>query len=123
MRVMLLSLRAGGVGLNLTSASRVYLLDPWFNPAVEEQAMDRVHRLGQERPVVVTRFVVKNTVEERMLSLQESKREECQMLLGGADGEAPALSAGGGHVSASARREARDKARKLRLSDLQHYFS
>ena len=121
-RVMLLSLKAGGVGLNLTSASRVYLLDPWFNPAVEEQAMDRVHRLGQERPVIVTRFVVKNTVEDRMLSLQESKREECQLILGGADREAAVLPAGR-HTNASARREARDKARKLRLSDLQHYFS
>ena len=63
--------------LNLTAARRVYLLDPWFNPAAEEQAMDRVHRLA-EHPVVVTRFIAKDTVEEKMLSLQQSKRAECE---------------------------------------------
>ena len=91
--------------------------------------MDRVHRLGQEHPVTVTRFIVKGTVEQRMLSLQESKRAEAQAVLGGADGEPGAGDGaldgggGGGGSSARERREAREKARKLRLSDLQHYFS
>lgn len=61
--VMLISLKAGGAGLNLTSASQVFLLDPWWSPAVEDQACDRVHRLGQERPVTIIRYVVKDTVE------------------------------------------------------------
>ena len=65
-KVLLLSLRAGGVGLNLTAAQHVFLMDPWWNPAVEEQAIDRVHRIGQLHPVKVTRFVVRGTVEERI---------------------------------------------------------
>ncbi|MBN1655244.1 MAG: helicase [Deltaproteobacteria bacterium] len=72
--VMLISLRAGGVGLNLTAADNVFLLDPWWNPAVEEQAADRTHRIGQERPVLIQRLVTENTVEERMLELQKRKR-------------------------------------------------
>jgi SWI/SNF-related matrix-associated actin-dependent regulator of chromatin subfamily A3 len=73
--VMLVSLKAGGVGINLTAASRVYMLDPWWNPAVEEQAMDRVHRLGQTRDVEVVRFAARDTIEERMLDLQQRKRD------------------------------------------------
>jgi hypothetical protein len=73
-KVLLASTRAGGVGLTLTAASRVYLLDPWWNPAAEEQAIDRVHRIGQTRPVVVTRFVIKESIEESILKLQEGKR-------------------------------------------------
>jgi len=73
--VMLLSLKAGGVGLNLTAASRVFLLDPAWNPAAEEQCFDRCHRLGQTKNVIVTKFVVKDSVEERMLELQKRKRE------------------------------------------------
>eukprot|EP00850_Spirogloea_muscicola_P010002 SM000057S18432 [mRNA] locus=s57:569771:577747:- [translate_table: standard] len=72
--VLLVSMKAAGVGINLTAASRVYLLDPWWNPAVEEQAMDRVHRLGQTRPVTVVRFIVRDSIEERILELQERKR-------------------------------------------------
>eukprot|EP00850_Spirogloea_muscicola_P022384 SM000291S10862 [mRNA] locus=s291:15897:20739:+ [translate_table: standard] len=72
--VLLVSMKAAGVGINLTAASRVYLLDPWWNPAVEEQAMDRVHRLGQTRPVIVVRFIVRDSIEERILELQERKR-------------------------------------------------
>jgi SNF2 family DNA or RNA helicase len=72
--VFLISLRAGGVGLNLTAADHVFLLDPWWNPAVEDQAADRAHRIGQERPVLVHRLVAQDTVEERILALQESKR-------------------------------------------------
>ena len=72
--VLLISLKAGGVALNLTAASRVFLMDLWWNPAAEMQAMDRSHRLGQHRSITVTRFVVKDTVEERILALQEKKR-------------------------------------------------
>jgi SNF2 family DNA or RNA helicase len=72
--VMLLSLKAGGVGLNLTAADCVFVLDPWWNPAAEDQAADRAHRIGQERPVMVYRLVAEDTVEERILALQERKR-------------------------------------------------
>ncbi|KAI9849547.1 MAG: DNA helicase rad5 [Thelocarpon superellum] len=72
--VLLLSLRAGGVGLNLTSAKRVFLMDPWWSFAVEAQAIDRVHRMGQDEAVVVRRFIVKDSVEHRMLRIQERKK-------------------------------------------------
>ena len=72
--VMLLSLMAGGTGLNLTAADHVYFLDPWWNPAVEAQAADRAHRIGQDRPVIVHRLVARDTVDERILALQERKR-------------------------------------------------
>ncbi|KAL9650992.1 hypothetical protein ABK040_015095 [Willaertia magna] len=71
--VCLISLKVGGTGLNLVWATHVFLLDPWWNPAIEEQAIDRVHRIGQDNPVTVFRFVVKDSVEERILSLQKSK--------------------------------------------------
>uniref|UniRef100_A0A0A8ZWS7 Helicase C-terminal domain-containing protein n=1 Tax=Arundo donax TaxID=35708 RepID=A0A0A8ZWS7_ARUDO len=71
--VLLASLKAAGAGVNLTAASTVYLFDPWWNPGVEEQAMDRVHRIGQKKEVKVIRLVVKGTIEERILSLQERK--------------------------------------------------
>ncbi|KAF9362385.1 DNA helicase rad5 [Mortierella sp. NVP85] len=71
--VMLISLRAGGVGLNLTAASRVYMMDPWWNYAIEAQAIDRVHRIGQTKPVLVTRFIIEDTVEEKILSIQNRK--------------------------------------------------
>jgi len=73
--VFLISLKAGGVGLNLTAACQVHLLDPWWNMSVEEQAMDRVHRLGSEREVEVLRYIAKGTIEERMLLLQERKQQ------------------------------------------------
>ncbi|KAL0931470.1 DNA repair protein rad5 [Colletotrichum truncatum] len=72
--VLLISLRAGGVGLNLTSAKRVYMMDPWWSFAVEAQAIDRVHRMGQDEEVKVYRFIVKESVEERMLRVQERKK-------------------------------------------------
>ena len=72
--VMLLSLKAGGTGLNLTAADHVFLIDPWWNPAVEDQAADRAHRIGQDKPVMVYRMVARDTVEERILELQERKR-------------------------------------------------
>ncbi len=83
--VMLVSLKAGGTGLNLTAADHVFLLDPWWNPAVEDQAADRTHRIGQDRPVIVYRLVAKDTVEERILALQERKRNLADVALGEAD--------------------------------------
>ena len=71
--VFLVSLKAGGVALNLTEASRVYLMDPWWNPAVEVQAMDRIHRLGQHRPIVVKRMIIENSIESRIIELQNKK--------------------------------------------------
>jgi SNF2 family DNA or RNA helicase len=82
--VFLISLKAGGVGLNLTAADYVIHLDPWWNPAVEDQASDRAHRIGQMRPVTVYRLVAKDTVEERILELHRSKRELAETLLDGA---------------------------------------
>ncbi|NXF58789.1 HLTF factor, partial [Ciccaba nigrolineata] len=73
--VMLLSLKAGGVGLNLTAASRVFLMDPAWNPAAEDQCFDRCHRLGQKHDVVITKFIVKDSVEENMMKIQNKKRE------------------------------------------------
>jgi len=72
--IMLISLKAGGTGLNLTAADHVFLVDPWWNPAVEDQAADRTHRIGQEKPVLVYRLVAEGTVEEAILGLQERKR-------------------------------------------------
>jgi superfamily II DNA or RNA helicase len=83
--IMLVSLRAGGTGLNLTAADHIFLLDPWWNPAVEDQAADRAHRLGQTRPVLVHRLVAQDTVEERILALQERKRILADAALEGAD--------------------------------------
>jgi superfamily II DNA or RNA helicase len=74
-RLFLISLKAGGLGLNLTGADYVYLLDPWWNPAVEAQAIDRAHRIGQARPVFASRLVARDTVEEKILDLQKTKRD------------------------------------------------
>ncbi|HTN19442.1 MAG TPA: SNF2-related protein [Pelobium sp.] len=73
-KVFLVSLKAGGVGLNLTEADYVYLIDPWWNPAVENQAIDRAHRIGQTKKVVAVRLICSNTVEEKMLELQQRKK-------------------------------------------------
>jgi superfamily II DNA or RNA helicase len=81
-RVMLISLKAGGTGLNLTAADHVFLLDPWWNPAVEDQAADRAHRIGQDKPVMVYRLVAKDTVEEGILALQDRKRQLAEAALG-----------------------------------------
>ncbi len=80
--VMLISLKAGGTGVNLTAADHVFLVDPWWNPAVEAQAADRAHRIGQERPVMVYRLVSQGTVEEKILGLQEKKRALFEAALG-----------------------------------------
>ncbi len=80
--VLLLSLKAGGTGLTLTAADHVVLMDPWWNPAVEDQAADRAHRIGQDKPVFVHRLVAADTVEERILALQENKRKLAEAALG-----------------------------------------
>lgn len=74
-KLFLISLKAGGLGLNLTAAEYVFLLDPWWNPAVEAQAIDRAHRIGQTRQVFAYRLIAKDTVEEKVLQLQQSKRD------------------------------------------------
>jgi len=81
----LISLKAGGVGLNLTAADYVIHTDPWWNPAVEDQATDRAHRIGQEKPVTVYRLVAEDTIEEKIIALHEQKRELADSLLAGAD--------------------------------------
>jgi superfamily II DNA or RNA helicase len=86
--VMLLSLKAGGTGLNLTAADHVFLVDPWWNPAVEDQAADRAHRIGQDKPVMVYRMVARDTVEERILELQARKRALADAALSEAGGAA-----------------------------------
>ncbi len=84
-RILLISLRAGGVGLNLTAASVIILTDPWFNGSVEDQAMDRVHRLGQLRDVEVYRLICRDSVEVRLLELQQKKKQLSQQAIGIAD--------------------------------------
>ena len=72
-KVFLISLKAGGVGLNLTSASAVFLYDPWWNPMAEQQAVDRAHRIGQTKSVNIYKFITRNSIEEKILKLQERK--------------------------------------------------
>ena len=81
-KVFLISLKAGGYGLNLTAAEYVLLLDPWWNPAVESQAIDRAHRIGQTRKVFAYRFIARDTVEEKVLELQKTKRQLADAILG-----------------------------------------
>lgn len=81
--LFLISLKAGGTGLNLTAADYVVHLDPWWNPAVEDQATDRAHRIGQTRPVTVYRLVLEGSVEQRILALHEQKRELADAILAG----------------------------------------
>ncbi|MEO8498336.1 MAG: DEAD/DEAH box helicase, partial [Planctomycetota bacterium] len=83
--VFLISLKAGGLGLNLTAADYVMHMDPWWNPAVEDQASDRAHRLGQTRPVTIYRFVTKGTIEEQIVDLHRTKRDLADSLLEGSD--------------------------------------
>jgi non-specific serine/threonine protein kinase len=73
-RIFLISLKAGGVGLNLTAADYVYIVDPWWNPAVEQQAIDRTHRIGQTKNIFAYRMICKDTIEDKILQLQERKR-------------------------------------------------
>ncbi|KAG2191703.1 hypothetical protein INT47_011364 [Mucor saturninus] len=97
--VLLISLRAGGVGLNLTCANRVVMMDPWWNFSIEAQAIDRVHRLGQLKDVTVTRFVMRDTVEERILTIQNRK-----------------------HVLVNELYQSRDHAKNRKMDDLQLLF-
>lgn len=90
--VFLISLKAGGTGLTLTAADYVLHLDPWWNPAVEDQASDRAHRIGQQRPVTVYRFVAENTIEEKIVKLHHEKRDLADSLLAGTE-QSGALSA------------------------------
>jgi SNF2 family DNA or RNA helicase len=80
-QVFLISIKAGGVGLNLTEADYVFILDPWWNPAVEQQAIDRTHRIGQKNTVFIYKFITKNSVEEKILALQERKRRIADSLI------------------------------------------
>lgn len=83
--VFLISLKAGGTGLNLTAADYVIHMDPWWNPAVEDQASDRAHRMGQQRPVTIYRLVAQNTIEEKIVDLHKQKRDLADSLLEGTD--------------------------------------
>jgi SNF2 family DNA or RNA helicase len=80
--VILASLKAAGLGVTLKSADYVFLMDPWWNPAIEEQAIDRAHRLGRTKPTFIYRLVTKGTVEERVRMLQHAKRETFQKIIG-----------------------------------------
>jgi SNF2 family DNA or RNA helicase len=89
-QAFLMTLGAGGVGLNLTAADYVFILDPWWNPAREDQAIARAHRIGQEHPVTALRFIARDSVEEKILLLQEQKRKLGRELFT-ADSEFPTL--------------------------------
>jgi len=86
--LFLISLKAGGVGLNLTAADTVILYDPWWNPAVEQQAIDRAYRIGQDKPVFVYKLLADGTVEDKMLELQARKAGLADMLLSGVASDA-----------------------------------
>jgi SNF2 family DNA or RNA helicase len=79
----LLSLKAGGVGLNLTAASYVFLLDPWWNPAAEAQAYDRAHRMGQKNQVFVYKFISRKSIEEKIIQLQKEKLQLFDTMVNG----------------------------------------
>jgi superfamily II DNA or RNA helicase len=91
--LFLISLKAGGLGLNLTAAGYVFLLDPWWNPAVEAQAIDRAHRIGQTQPVFAYRMIARGTVEEKILDLQTSKKKIVEAVLEGEQHSMPNLTA------------------------------
>ncbi|MFA6246274.1 MAG: DEAD/DEAH box helicase [Mucilaginibacter sp.] len=92
-RVFLISIKAGGVGLNLTEADYVFILDPWWNPAVEQQAIDRTHRIGQTKNVFIYKFITKDTVEEKILALQQRKLSVARALITTEDSFIKSLSA------------------------------
>jgi non-specific serine/threonine protein kinase len=91
-RVFLISLKAGGVGLNLTAADYVYIVDPWWNPAVEQQAIDRTHRIGQTNNIFAYRMICKDTIEDKILQLQERKRSLARDLIADDNGFVKSLS-------------------------------
>ncbi len=92
-KVFLISLKAGGVGLNLTAAEYVFLLDPWWNPAVEAQAIDRAHRIGQKSTVFTYKFITRNSVEEKILALQQAKKQLTDNIINSEEGFVKTLSA------------------------------
>ena len=85
MPLFLISLKAGGTGLNLTAADYVFHLDPWWNPAIEDQASDRAYRIGQDRPVTIYRLIAAGTVEEKILKLHSTKKSLADALLEGTE--------------------------------------
>ena len=85
-QVFLISIKAGGVGLNLTAADYVYIVDPWWNPAVEQQAIDRTHRIGQTKNIFAYRMICNDTVEDKILKLQDRKRSLAKELISDEDG-------------------------------------
>lgn len=91
-KIFLISLKAGGLGLNLTAADYVFILDPWWNPAIEAQAVDRAHRIGQDRTVFTYKFITKNSVEEKILALQRSKKQLADDLISNEEGFIKSLS-------------------------------
>ena len=84
--MFLISLKAGGVGLNLTAADYVYIVDPWWNPAVEQQAIDRTHRIGQTKNIFAYRMICKDTVEDKIIKLQEKKKSLAKALISDEEG-------------------------------------
>ncbi|KAI9357016.1 SNF2 family N-terminal domain-containing protein [Zopfochytrium polystomum] len=124
--VLLISLKAGGVGLNLTAASRVYIIEPYWNPAVEQQAVDRVHRMGQRKVVDTVRFIAKGTIEENIIALQKRKMELAQMAFkegkaaGGKDDGVDGLGAKGKRREKA--RENKEAMQQQKLLDLQLLF-
>lgn len=86
-----ISLKAGGVGLNLTAADYVFIMDPWWNPAVESQAVNRAHRIGQDKNVFAYRLISEGSIDEKVLTLQQEKRDLADMLLEGATTSVGAL--------------------------------
>jgi SNF2 family DNA or RNA helicase len=89
--VFLISLKAGNAGLTLTAADYVFLFDPWWNTAVEQQAIDRTHRIGQTKSVFAYKLICKNTIEEKIIQLQQKKKQLAEELVGGDDGFIKAL--------------------------------
>jgi SNF2 family DNA or RNA helicase len=102
-RVMLVSIGAGGLGLNLTTANKVYMMEPQFNPAAEAQAVDRVHRLGQDREVTIKRFIMQDSFEEKMLVLQSKKKALADLTM-------------------AKERKSKEEATKQRLEELRSLF-
>ena len=90
--VFFISLKAGGVGLNLTGADVVIHYDPWWNQAVQDQATDRAHRIGQTKKVTVYKLIAKNTIEEKIQKLQETKRDLADQIIGGETGQISGMS-------------------------------
>lgn len=85
MPLFLISLKAGGLGLNLTAADYVIHLDPWWNPAIEDQASDRAYRIGQQKPVTIYRIIAADTIEEKIIALHNAKKNMADALLEGGD--------------------------------------